>query len=188
MLAVYTGADIVVAGLAPVPFTQLHKRPDGADMTVLPRHALTGDVARFVGDAVAMVVAETRDQARDAAELVEVDWDPLPAVADLPTSASGKGPVVWQPAFTPEYGNIAAIYRMGERDKSDAAFAAAARVVKLRVVNNRVVANPLEPRALAAQFDSVSGLATTRLLTTLSLTTRAAAANAASLLSRSPMR
>jgi carbon-monoxide dehydrogenase large subunit len=157
VLAVYTGADIVAAGLAPVPFTQLHKRPDGADMTVPPRHALTGDVARFVGDAVAMVVARTRDQARDAAELVEVDWDALPAVADLPTSGSGKGPVVWQPAFMPEYGNIAAIYRMGERDKSDAAFAAAAHVVKLRVVNNRVVANPLEPRALAAQFDAASG-------------------------------
>ena len=157
VLAVYTGADIVAAGLAPVPFTQLHKRPDGSDMTVPPRHALTGDVARFVGDAVAMVVAETRDQACDAAELIEIDWEPLPAVADLPTSASGKGPVVWQPAFNPEYGNIAAIYRMGERVRSDAAFAAAAYVVKLRVVNSRVVANPLEPRALAAQFDSGDG-------------------------------
>ena len=125
VLAVYTGADIVAAGLAPVPFTQLHKRPDGADMTVPPRHALSADVARFVGDAVAMVVAETRDQARDAAELIEIDWEPLPAVADLATSASGKGPVVWQPAFTPEYGNIAAIYRMGGRAASDAAFAAA---------------------------------------------------------------
>jgi len=157
VLAVYSGADIVAAGLAPVPFTQLHKRPDGADMTVPPRHALTADVARFVGDAVAMVVAETRDQARDAAELVEIEWQPLPAVADLPTSASGKGPVVWQPAFTPEYGNIAAIYRMGDRAASEAAFAAAAHVVKLRVVNQRVVANPLEPRALAAQFDAASG-------------------------------
>ena len=156
VLAVYTNADIAAAGLAPVPFTQLHKRPDGADMTVPPRHALTGDVVRFVGDAVAMVVAETRDQARDAAELIEIDWEPLPAVADLPTSASGKGPVVWQPAFTPEYGNIAAIYRMGERAASDAAFAAAAQVVKLRVVNNRVVASPLEPRALVAQFDAAS--------------------------------
>ena len=157
VIAVYTGEDIISAGLAPVPFTQLHKRPDGADMTVPPRHALTSGVARFVGDAVAMVVAETRDQARDAAELIEVDWEPLPAVADLATSASGKGPVVWEPAFTPEYGNIAAIYRMGERAKCETAFAAAARVVKLRVVNNRVVANPLEPRALAAQFDAASG-------------------------------
>jgi carbon-monoxide dehydrogenase large subunit len=157
VLAVFTGADVIQAGLAPVPFTQLHKRPDGADMTVPPRHALTADEARFVGDAVAMVVAETRDQARDAAELVEVDWDPLPANADLPTAASADAPVHWAPAFTPEYGNIAAIYRMGERAAAEAAFAAAAHVVRLRVVNQRVVANPIEPRALAAQFDKQTG-------------------------------
>ncbi len=157
VLAVHTGADVLEAGLAPVPFTQLHKRPDGADMTVPPRHALTADVARFVGDAVAMVVAETRDQARDAAELVEVDWEPLPANADLPTAASADAPVHWAPAFTPEHGNIAAIYRMGDRGAADAAFAAAAQVVKLRVVNQRVVANPLEPRALVAQYDEQSG-------------------------------
>jgi aerobic carbon-monoxide dehydrogenase large subunit len=157
VLAVYTGADVLAAGLAPVPFTQLHKRPDGADMTVPPRHALTADEARFVGDAVAMVVAETRDQARDAADLVEVDWDPLPANADLPAAASAHAPVHWAPAFTPEYGNIAAIYRMGEPAAAEAAFAAAAHVVRLRVVNQRVVANPIEPRALAAQYDKQTG-------------------------------
>jgi len=157
VLAVYTGADVVAAGLAPVPFTQLHKRPDGADMTVPPRHALTADTARFVGDAVALVVAETRDQARDAADLVEVEWHPLPANADLAAAASAAGPVHWAPAFTPEYGNIAAIYRMGERAAAEAAFAAAAHVVRLRVVNQRVVANPIEPRALAAQYDERAG-------------------------------
>src|SRR4051812_4146082 len=95
VVAVYTGKDILAAGLNPVPFTQMHKRPGGADMTVPPRNALTSDVARFVGDAVAMVVAETREQARDAAELVEVDWHALPANADLPTAASRDAPVHW---------------------------------------------------------------------------------------------
>jgi carbon-monoxide dehydrogenase large subunit len=152
VIAVYTGADIVAAGLAPVPFTQLHKRPGGADMTVPPRHALTAEVARFVGDAVAMVVAETRDQARDAAELVEVEWDTLPANADLPAAARGDAPVHWAPAFMPEYGNIAALYRMGDPAACEAVFAAAAHKVSLRVVNQRVIANPLEPRALVAQF------------------------------------
>ncbi|MBS0336445.1 MAG: xanthine dehydrogenase family protein molybdopterin-binding subunit [Proteobacteria bacterium] len=152
VLAVYAGADIVAANLAPVPFTQMHKRPDGTDMKVPPRHALTSDVARFVGDAIAMVVAETRDQARDAAELVEVEWDALAANADLPAAARADAPVHWAPAFVPEYGNIAALYRMGDRAACDAAFAAAAHVVKLRVVNQRVIANPLEPRALAAQY------------------------------------
>ena len=157
VLAVFAGADVLAAGLAPVPFTQLHKRPDGADMTVPPRHALTADVARFVGDAVAMVVAETRDGARDAAELVEVDWEPLPANADLPRAGRSDAPVHWAPAFTPEFGNIAAIYRMGEPAAAQAAFAAAAHVVKLRVVNQRVVANPLEPRALVAGYDAATG-------------------------------
>ena len=152
VIAVYTGADIVAAGLAPVPFTQMHKRPDGADMTVPPRQALTSDVARFVGDAIAMVVAETRDQARDAAELVEADWEPLPANADLPSAARSDVPVHWAPAFVPDYGNIAAIYRMGDRAGCESAFGAAAHVVKLKVVNQRVIANPLEPRALVAEY------------------------------------
>lgn len=154
VLAVYIGADVVAAGMGPVPFTQMHKRPDGSDMKVPPRNALTPDEARFVGDAVAMVVAETRDQARDAAEMIEIDWDPLPANADLPAAARADAPVHWAEAFVPEYGNIAALYRMGDRAAADAVFAAAAHVVKLTVVNQRVVANPLEPRALAASFDN----------------------------------
>ena len=152
VIAVYTGADILASGLLPVPFTQMHKRPGGADMTVPPRNALTADVVRFVGDAVAMVVAETRDQARDAAELVEIDWDALPANADLPTAARADAPVHWAEAFVPEYGNIAALYRMGDPAACDSAFAAAAHTVRMKIVNQRVIANPLEPRALAAQF------------------------------------
>ena len=153
VVAVYTGADIAAAGIGPVPFTQMHKRPGGADMTVPPRNALTADEARFVGDAVAMVIAETREQARDAADLVEVEWDALPANADLPSAARADAPVHWAPAFVPEYGNIAAIYRMGDKAAADAAFASAAHVVKLKVVNQRVIANPIEPRALVAQFE-----------------------------------
>ena len=153
VIAIYTGDDILAAGLGPVPFTQMHKRPDGTDMKVPPRNALTSGEARFVGDAVAMVVAETRDQARDAAEMIEVDWEALSANADLPAAARADAPVHWPDAFMPEYGNIAAIYRMGDRAAADAAFAAAAHVVKLQVVNQRVIANPLEPRALAASFE-----------------------------------
>ena len=152
VIAVYTGADVIAAGLLPVPHTEMHKRPDGAGMTVPPRHALSAEVTRFVGDAYAMVVAGTREQARDAAELIEVDWDPLPANADLPAAARGDAPVHWAPAFTPEHGNIAALYRKGDPAGSAAAFAAAAHVVKIRVVNQRVIANPLEPRALVAQY------------------------------------
>jgi len=157
VVAVLTGAEVAAEGLAPLPFFRMHKRPDGAEMTVPPRMPLTSDVARFVGDAVAMVVAETREQARDAAELVEIEWEPLAAVADLASSARADAPVVWPPAFTPEHGNIAAYYRKGEPAAVDAALAAAKHVVRLRVVNQRVVANPLEPRASVAQYDAASG-------------------------------
>ncbi|MGE0873487.1 MAG: xanthine dehydrogenase family protein molybdopterin-binding subunit [Burkholderiales bacterium] len=157
VIAVLTGADVVAAGLGAIPFTALHKRPDGAAMTVPPRLPLTADVARFVGDAVAMVVAETRNQARDAAELVEVDWEPLPAVANLEATARGDAPAVWEPAFTPEHGNIAAFYRMGDREACDAALAGAKHVVRLKIVNQRVFASPLEPRALAAAYDAANG-------------------------------
>ena len=157
VIAVLTGADVLAEGLGPIPFTALHKRHDGSPMTVPPRLALSAEVARFVGDPVAMVVAATREQARDAVELIEVDWQPLPAVADLERSAAADAPVVWPQAFDPAYGNHAACYRAGDRDATAAAFARARHVVRLRVANQRVVANPLEPRALAAAYDAPAG-------------------------------
>ncbi len=157
VIAVLTGADVLAEGLGPIPFNALHKRHDGAPMTVPPRLALTAGVVRFVGDPVAIVVAETREQARDAAELIEVDWEPLAAVADLEQSATADSPVVWPQAFDAAYGNHAARYHAGDREATAAAFARAKHVVRLRVVNQRVVANPLEPRALAAAYDAQSG-------------------------------
>jgi len=138
--AVYTGADVAADGVGPIPFTHLHKRQDGSPIVAPPRMPITADEARFAGDAVAMVVAETRDQARDAAEMIDVQWEPLEAIADLPGAARA--------------GSIAAYYHAGDQAAREAAFAAAKHVVRLQVVNQRVVANPLEPRALAAQFDA----------------------------------
>jgi carbon-monoxide dehydrogenase large subunit len=146
VLAVYTGADVAADGLGPLPFTHLHKRQDGSPIVAPPRMPITAAEARFVGDAVALVVAETRNQARDAAEMIDVDWVPLAAVADLPGAARA--------------GHAAAYYHAGDTAAREAAFAAAAHVVRLQVVNQRVVANPLEPRALAAQYDAASGRTT----------------------------
>ncbi|MEX2240953.1 MAG: xanthine dehydrogenase family protein molybdopterin-binding subunit [Burkholderiales bacterium] len=143
VIAVYTGAEVAADGLGPVPFTHLHKRQDGTPIVAPPRMPITADEARFVGDAVAMVVAETRHQARDAAELIDVDWETLDAIADLPGAARA--------------GNAAAYYHAGDTAAREAAFAAAAHVVRIQVVNQRVVANPLEPRALAAQYDAALG-------------------------------
>ena len=136
--AVYLGADVVADGVGPIPFTHLHKRQDGSPIVAPPRMPITADEARFVGDAVAMVVAETRHQARDAAEMIEVEWEPLEAISDLPGAARAH--------------NDVAYYHAGDKAAREAAFAAAAHVVRIQVVNQRVVANPLEPRALAAQY------------------------------------
>lgn len=157
VIAVFTGADVLAEGIKSISYTQLHKRHDGSPMTAPPRLALSAGVARFAGDAVAMVVAQTREQARDAAELIDVDWEPLPAVADLELSSSAQSPVVWPDAFDAAWGNHAALYRAGNRDTVTAAIARAKHVVRLRVVNQRVVANPLEPRALVAAYDAKDG-------------------------------
>lgn len=80
VIAVITGADLIADGVGQMPFSQMHKRPDGSPITAPPRYPLTADAARYVGHPFAMVVAETRNQAKDAAELVEVEWEELPAV------------------------------------------------------------------------------------------------------------
>jgi carbon-monoxide dehydrogenase large subunit len=146
VLAVYTGAEVAADGLGELPFTRMHKRQDGTPIVAPARMPITAGEARFVGDAVAMVVAETRELARDAAELIEVDWAPLPAVAGVEAAA--------------QHGMVAAYYHMGDKAAREAAFAAAKHVVRLKIVNQRVVANPLEPRALAAQYDKASGRTT----------------------------
>jgi len=156
VLAVFTGRDIVDAGLRPLPFNRMHKRPDGAPMVDAPRYALTPDAARYVGDPVAMVVAETREQARDAAELIEIDWAPRPAVTDLAASGRDDAQPVWPQAFAPGYGNIAAVYRKGDPAAVEKAFANAAHVVDIALVNNRVVGNPIEPRSATARYDAAA--------------------------------
>jgi carbon-monoxide dehydrogenase large subunit len=154
VIAVFTGADLIADGVNPLPFAQMHKRPDGSPIVAPPRNPLTADAARFVGNAFAMVIAETRNQAKDAAELVEVEWEALPAIVDAVDAARADAPRHWEPAFTPEYGNIAAIYRIGDPAAVDAAFDAAHKVVSIRVVNNRIVSNPIEPKAAIASYDA----------------------------------
>lgn len=143
VIAVVLGAEIAADGVGEIPFTRLHKRHDGSPIVAPPRMPVTADVARFVGDAVCMVLAETRNQARDAADLVEIEWQPLEAVAGVEAAA--------------KQGLFAAYYHMGNAAAREAAFAAARHLVRLRVVNQRVSANPLEPRALAAQHDAGTG-------------------------------
>jgi carbon-monoxide dehydrogenase large subunit len=162
VIAVLTGTDAVADGLSSMPFMHLHKRPDGSPIIAPPRLPLSTEVVRFVGDAVAMVIAETRNAAKDGADLVEVDYEPLPAVVSVEQSSGSDAPQVWPPAFTAEHGNIAAYYRHGDIGAVDAAFHRAAHRTSIRVINNRVIAHPLEVRGALGEYDAGTGLYTIR--------------------------
>ena len=147
VVAIFTGKDLADAGVQPIPLAPMFKRPDGSPGASPLRPAMAVDVVRFVGEAVAMVIAETGDQAKDAAELIAVDYEPLPAVSE-PVAATAPGaPVLW--AEAPD--NIAARMAYGDRAATDAKFAAAAHVTQIEVVNQRLSPVTLEPRACLAE-------------------------------------
>ena len=130
VIAILTGKDVAADGLGSIPC--LIPVPG---LKETPRPLLAIDVVRHVGDPLAMVIAETRQQAKDAAERVDVQYEALPAVVDA------------------RKGEVAFDIGMGDsREKVDAAFAKAARVTRLELVNNRLVANPIEPRAAHAEY------------------------------------
>ncbi|MFL5282072.1 MAG: xanthine dehydrogenase family protein molybdopterin-binding subunit [Rhodopila sp.] len=159
VVAILTGADLVAAGLQPIPVAPMFKRPDGSPGAMPPRHGLAHETVRFVGEAIVAVVAETADQAKDATEAVIVEYDELPVVTDVKQALAPDAPLVW-PAAT---GNIAAQMKHGDSAKADAAFAAAAHVVSLDLVNQRLVPTSMEPRAALASVDAATGRLTLRL-------------------------
>ena len=151
VLGAYTGADLAEYGTLKciVPF----KNRDGTPMRMPPRPALPTDKVRFVGDPVAFVVAETPLQAKDAAEAVEIDIDPLPAVTTPKAAAAPDAPLLHEEAP----GNIALDYHYGDADAVAAAFAKAAHITRVKLINSRVVVNAMEPRAALATYDGASG-------------------------------
>jgi len=150
VLAVYTGADLVAAGYGTLKCIVPFKNRDGSDMKKPPRPALPTDKVRFVGDPVAFVVAETLNQAKDAAEAVEVDIEPLPAVVDPEAATRPGAPQLYDDVPN----NIALDYHYGDSDAVKAAFARAAHITTLKLVNSRVVVNAMEPRAAVAVHDN----------------------------------
>src|SRR5207249_9650824 len=129
------------------------KRRDGAPAFATPRPALARERVRHVGDPVALVVAETREQAADAAALVAVEYEPLPAVAATAEAARPGAPAVWQEA--PD--NVAFVWEAGDRAAVARAFERAALVTTLDFVVTRVIAAPLEPRAAVGEYDRRTG-------------------------------
>jgi carbon-monoxide dehydrogenase large subunit len=156
VLAVLTAADLDAAGLGtvsiPVPV------PGAPGMVVPQRPSLAGECVRHVGDTVALVVAQTEAQARDAAELVEVDYAPRDAVADIARAAEPGAPRIWPEAP----GNLAVDWhphgaKPEERAELDRVFAGAAHVARVRLVNQRIAMAPMEPRGATASYEPQSG-------------------------------
>ncbi len=150
VLGVYTGADLAAAGYGTLNCIVPFKNRDGTPMRKPPRPALPTDKARFVGDPVAFVVATSLAAAKDAAEAVIVDIDPLPAVTSAREAAKPSAPMVYDEA--PD--NIVLDYHYGDAAKVEAALAGAAHVVRQRLVNNRVVVSAMEPRAAIGVYDA----------------------------------
>ena len=150
VLAVLTGDDVAADGLGGVPCGWQITNKDGSVMVEPPHPALAHGKVRHAGDPVAMVIAETKAQAKDAAQLVDVDYDPLPVVASLRAATADGAAKVWDEAA----GNVCFDWHLGDAAATDGAFAGAAHVVSIDLVNNRVVPNAIEPRAANGHYDT----------------------------------
>ncbi len=148
VLAVLTGADWRQSGFGDLPVPRGPKRRDGSPLFRPPYPALVADCVRWVGDYVAFVVAETYGQAVDAAEMIEVDYEPLPAIVSTAEAPVPGVPQVWEGCAN----NICFVHIDGDKAAVDAAFAAAAHVVRQKLVINRVTAATMEPRGCIGDY------------------------------------
>src|ERR1043165_2255977 len=147
---VFTAADLEADGIGALPC--IAQVATVAPMVVPPRRAWARDRVRHIGDPVAFVVAETSEQARDAAELIEVAYRPLPAVVDATAALAAGAPLLWGGAP----GNLSYGLERGDKAAVEAAFAEAAHIVEIELVNNRLVVAPIEPRAAIGRYDSAA--------------------------------
>jgi carbon-monoxide dehydrogenase large subunit len=159
-LGVFVGADYVADGLGPIPHNaglmgppDLAVRLRGAGPIATPHWPLPVEKARFVGEAIAMVVAESIAAARDMAERVHIDYEPLPAVARASDATRPGAPPLWNEASD----NLCIDIEAGDAAATSAAFARAAHVVRLDTLVQRVTGVPLEPRTTIAEYDRASG-------------------------------
>jgi len=153
VVAVYTGEDLTEAGVGHIvarwPRYQSAQIQSARPLHT-PRPGLAQGKVRHVGEAVVMVVAETEAQARDAADLVKLDIEELPAAVTIADATTPGAPLVWEAAP----GNVGQEWHRGDREATDEAFATAAHVTRLSLVNNRLVATPMEPRASLGVWDA----------------------------------
>jgi carbon-monoxide dehydrogenase large subunit len=153
VLGVFTAGDLAADGVGTLPCQYVIANRDGSPMAMPPRPALAQDRVRHVGEAIALVVARTLPEARDAAELVEVECETLPPVTDLARALEPGAPQLHAEAP----GNLVLDWEAGDNAAVERLFASAHWIVSLDLVNNRVIANPIEPRAAIGDFDPATG-------------------------------
>lgn len=150
VIGVVTGADLASAGLGPIPCQVPLKNHDGSQMMIPDRPAIADKVVRFVGEIVALVVAESLAQAKDAAERIAVEYQERSALTDMRDALAPAAPRLWNGAN----GNVALDWSIGDEAATKQAMAAAHRVVSLDLVNNRLVPTSLEPRMANAAWSA----------------------------------
>jgi carbon-monoxide dehydrogenase large subunit len=150
VIAVLTGDDVAAAGQKPMPAAAPMKGRGGTDQIVPPRYALTRGRVRYVGEPVALVVAQSAAQAQDAAEAIAIEYNDLPAVVKASDALAPGAPQLHEQAP----GNLVLDFVGGDEAATNAAFARAAKVVKLASYHTRVVGNPMEPRAATGSYDA----------------------------------
>ncbi len=153
VVAVFTGVDIEADGVGGIPCGWAVNHEDGTPMAEPAHPVLAQGRVRHVGDPVVAVIAETKAQAKAAAALVDVDYERLPAIADVAGAVESDAPQIWDEAP----GNICFKFGIGDAEAVDAAFDGAAHVVTLDLVNNRLIPNAIEPRAAIGDFEPTSG-------------------------------
>jgi len=153
VLAVYTAADLKADGIGTLKVRMPRKRPDGAPMFTSPHPGLAREETHFAGDQVAYVVAETLAEAKDAAERIEVDYEPLPSVVLTADAVKPGAPAVWPDC--PD--NISNLFELGDKATVDAAFAKAHHVTRQHFVISRIMHNAIEPRGIVAEYDQRFG-------------------------------
>jgi carbon-monoxide dehydrogenase large subunit len=160
VLTVLTGADANADGLSSIHHTPASGSPpdiplenrDGSDKYISPHPVLSADRVRFVGEAVAVVIAETVGQAKDAAELISVDYTPLPSVTHTADTLAATAPTLWE-----DFGsNTSVDASAGDAAATDAAFASADHVVRFETWINRVTGTPMEPRSAIGDYDAAA--------------------------------
>lgn len=153
VIAIFTGKDVAADKIGGLPCGWLINNKDKSPMVEPPHPCLVLDAVKHVGDSIAMVVAETKAQAKAAANAIVVDLEDLPVVATCQAAVTDGAALVWDAAK----GNICYDWEIGDGAKTKEAFAKAEKIVEIEITNNRLVPNAMEPRAAIGDYDAATG-------------------------------